>query len=310
MLNIPKSTVGDVIKRFKSTLTTERAKGSGRKPGPVDKKQHQKVVRSLKANPGLSLRDRAKKQGGSKSYVHKTMKRAGLKSYHAVKVPNRTDKQLSSVKTRTRLLYDNVLTKFTGYIIMDDETYTKADLKQLPGPQFYVASKRLAAADKFKYQKLDKFCKKFLIWQAICSCGLKSRLFVTTSKLDSNLYIKECLQKRLLPFVRQHDNPVKFWPDLASAHYSAATMDWYQKNNIDVIPKTMNPPNCPEFRPIEKFWSIVKGKLRRTGAVIKNEREMAVKWNNCAAKVDRELVRCMMSSIKSKVRHFIREEEM
>lgn len=64
-LKLPRSTVARVIKRYKETLTVDRAKGSGRKTGPIDKILHQKIIRSFKQNPGLSDRDRAKRYGTS-----------------------------------------------------------------------------------------------------------------------------------------------------------------------------------------------------------------------------------------------------
>lgn len=103
---------------------------------------------------------------------------------------------------------------------MDDETYVKRDFKQLPGQKYYVSSIRGNVPNRYKFVQQDKFAKKYLIWQCICSCGLKSRTFVTSSTLNADLYIKECLQKRLLPFIRSHRSSVKFWPDLASIHYA------------------------------------------------------------------------------------------
>lgn len=71
------------------------------------------------------------------------------------------------------------------------------------------------ADDKFKFVKREKYCKKFMIWQAICSCGLKS------------------------------DNiPVKFWPDLASCHYSKLTLKWYEEIGVDLVKKHENPPTA------------------------------------------------------------------
>ena len=62
---------------------------------------------------------------------------------------------------------------------MDDETYIKSDFKQLPGPKFYTWIVRGRVSNKFKYKSLDKFGKNFLLSQTICSCGLRSRAFVT-----------------------------------------------------------------------------------------------------------------------------------
>jgi transposase-like protein len=93
LLKLPRSTVQRVVKRYKETLTVGRAKGGGRKSGPGNRYLHQKIVRSIKQNPGLSDRDRAKRYGTSASTVLKTRLRCGYKSYRAKKHPNRHDKQ-------------------------------------------------------------------------------------------------------------------------------------------------------------------------------------------------------------------------
>lgn len=309
-LGISKSTVRDVINRFKSNLSVDRAKGSGRKTGYDNKKMANKIVSSIKRNPGLSDGDRAKIVGTSTSSVRRIRIQAGFKSYHAIKVPNRNDKQESKTKSRSRLLYDKVLTKFVGCYIMDDETYVKLDLNQIPGTKFYVAKERLNVDNRYKHIKMAKYAKKVMIWQAICSCGKRSFPFITSKTMTSNLYITECLQNRLLPLIRQHDAPIKFWPDLASCHYSRVVINWYKDNKVDVIPKFMNPPNCPEFRPIERYWAIMKRKLKNTGRTIKNEQAMLCCWNRYAKELTEEDVRNIMRSIKGKVRNFIRRNDM
>lgn len=261
---IPKSTVFCVIKRFKKTLTIERAKGSGRKLGTGDKKLAQQVMRSIKQNPELSDRNRAKKNGTSSNTVRRIRLKAGYKCFRAIKVPNRNDIQEKSVKKRSRMLYDQLLTKLEGCFIMDDETYVKVDQGQCPGQKFYVANERLNVHSKYEYIKLDKYGKKMLIWQAICTCGLKSQPYVTSSTLTTDLYIKECLTKRLLPFIRRHDSSTLFWPDLATCHYSRRTIAWYEENNVAFVPKEMNPPNSPNFRPIERYWAITKKYFKKT----------------------------------------------
>ena len=74
--------------------------------------------------------------------------------------------------------------------------------------------------------------------------------------MDDKTYV---LQARLLRFYRSHDVPCLFWPDLASCHYSKKTEEWYNSRDIKFIPKSLNPPHCPQFHPIEKFWGIGKG---------------------------------------------------
>ena len=220
-----KTNVYMAINRFKSSLSIERAKGFGRKSGFKDKKAAISIPRSFTQNPGLSNRERAKRYKVSEYFVRKVKKFYNFKSHRAIKYPNRSDKQPLTVKTRARKLYDEVLTKFNGCIIMNDETYTNCDFKQLPGPKFYTSIVRGRVSNKFKYKSLDKLGKNLLFWQAICTCGLRSRAFVTSSTLNSDVYIKECLLARLLPFYRIHNISCWFWPDLASCHYSKKTVE-------------------------------------------------------------------------------------
>ena len=310
MLKLPRSTVCRVIKRYKETLTVGRTKGGGRKSGPADRKLHQKIIRSIKQNPGLSDRDRAKRYGTSASTVLRARSRAGYKSNRAKKHPNRHEKQSLVAKKRARLLYENVLTKYEGYILMDDETYVKSDFKQVPGQKFYVSTIRGNVPNKYKHILVDKYAKKFMVWQAICSCGLKTKVFLTSFTMTSDLYMKECLEKRVLPFIRQHRGPGKFWPDSASCHYSKATQKWCRDNNIDFIEKIINPPNCPELRPIELYWAIVKRKLFKDSGSAQSIEQMRQKWSKHAEKVQRPTVQKLMSSIKKKTRHFIRSKDL
>ena len=99
-----------------------------------------------------------------------------------------------------------------------------------------------------------------MVWQAICQCGLKSPTFVTQGNINAEIYINECLKKRLIPFLRKHEGPTLFWPDLATAHYARPTTNFLQEHGIDFVPRDKNPPNVPQCRPIERYWSLVKSK--------------------------------------------------
>ena len=138
-----------------------------------------------------------------------------MKAYKVKKVPNLDDKLNFSVKSRAKELYINSLQKISC-TIMDDETYVLEDFKQLPNLAFYTAMRRNAVAEHFQTKTVSKFPKKYLIWHAICSWGRKSKSFVSTGTINKDVYEKECLRKRLLPFIRNHDSPALafglIWP--------------------------------------------------------------------------------------------------
>ena len=62
-----------------------------------------------------------------------------------------------------------------------------------------------------------------MVWMAISAKGV-SNVYVHRGKqaVDQKIYLKECINRRLLPFVdKYHSNGnILFWPDLARSHYS------------------------------------------------------------------------------------------
>lgn len=305
-LKIPKTTVSRVISKFLQTKSIERKAGSGRKAGPSNPGLSQKVKRTLTQNPSLSMRDAAKKLGTSKSTVQKYKRDLGLRSFVVQKVPGRSQSGQNVVKPRARKLYYNFLTKMDNCIIMDDETYIKMDFNQLPGKVFYVSKERGSVRDKYCQKSMTKFAKKYLIWQAICSCGKKSKAFVTSGNINGQIYLEQCLKRRLLPFYQSHVDQNKclplFWPDLASCHYSKVVEEWYRQNNIYYVPKSANPPNCPDARPIEKFWAIIKAKLRKSKKEAKSLPHFKVLYKKTTETITEESVQTLMEGVKRTVR--------
>lgn len=220
---VSRTTVYCIVRRYLETLSTARCTGSGRKKGPANPNLKKKIVRDFHRNPGTSNRDRAKKFAVSEGLIRKIKKNENLHSYKAIKYPNCSEKQESTAKSRTRKLY-SILNKTNCCLILDDETYVKKDYRQLPGNIFNVSSIRGKVHKKYKYVCVDRFAPKVMVWQAICGYGLKRKVFVTNSNINSDVYVKECLQKRLLPFIKSHEGPTLFWPDLASCHYSKKTV--------------------------------------------------------------------------------------
>lgn len=237
-----------------------------------------------------------------------------MKSFIAQKAGGRSESDEVVVKKRARKLYTNLLTKNEGCIIMDDETYVKTDFCQLPGKTFFVAPAKNAIAKKYRRIAMKKFAKKYLVWQAICSCGKKSKSFITTGTVNRAIYIKECLEKRLKPFIMEHvvrtNKTPLFWPDLASCHYARDTIDWYTANNVKFVPRDSNPANCPEIRPVEIYWALLKGKFRKSRKKANSIEHFKVLWKKAADSVSETTVQNLMRSIKKKTRLIFHGKEL
>lgn len=265
---------------------------------------------STKKKKSISNREVAKKTKTSQSTVQRVKKHNHLRTYKKQKRPKRSEEQAARAKTRSGRLYKILVENPNRCILMDDETYIKMDTRVLPGPQFYTKMIGETLPDAETSLGLEKFGEKVLVWQAICSCGLKSWTLFTKGTVNGEIYRKECIQKRLLPLYRKHDTPPLFWPDLASAHYAKATITLLQQNNVEFVEKDSNPPNCPELRPIERYWAIVKRELRKKGEVATNMAEFKKIWNSSSRKVTRQGVQNLMKRAFSKLRAFYRNKRI
>ena len=108
--------------------------------------------------------------------------------------------------------------------------------------------------------------------------------------------------KNLLPLIKSQNNRPVFSSDLASIHCCKLAMEWYKKNNVKFVPKT----NCPELRVIEKYWAIIKTKMKKTKKLCRNIKDMKISFKKASNSFDSYSLRKLMGTTKAKARNFIR----
>lgn len=82
-----------------------------------------------------------------------------------------------------------------------------------------------------------------------------------------------------------------FWPDLASAHYARDTINLLNTKGVRLVEKSENPPNCPQLRPIERYWGIIKRILRSDGRDITSLEDFKKMWVASSKKIKKKLCR-------------------
>ncbi|CAF5142165.1 unnamed protein product, partial [Rotaria sp. Silwood1] len=99
-----------------------------------------------------------------------------------------------------------------------------------------------------------------MVWLAISSKRI-SEPYVHQSKnvIGGDIYLNQCVKSKSIPFIEKHhsNDEILFWPDIAKAHYSKEVLDYLESVSVPIIPKINNPPNIPQGRPIEDFWSVL-----------------------------------------------------
>ena len=149
-----------------------------------------------------------------------------------------------------------------------------------------------------------------MVWVAASCRGLSQVYFGKQKQnIDNGLYVNDCLRKRLLPFInKQHsDNNFIFFPDLTTSHYARNTVNFMISENIKFVNKSENVANVSEIRPIEKFWSKLKGNVYKNSWTAENLNKLRIKY--CISKMDKNIVQDLMRRIDRVRRNGVTESK-
>lgn len=186
--------------------------------------------------------------------------------------------------------------------VLDDETYFTLSHSLVGGNDGFYTTDIFLASPKIKFATKAKFEAKVQVWIAMGLKGL-SRLFIQKSGLYFENYLKECLQKRLISYIRKHylDDGYVFWPDLASSHYARNVVEALRAENIEFVQKKDNSANCLETRFIEDFWAILKSNVYARGWKADNTEQLIRRIKYCLQHFNQDVVRNLAESTRERL---------
>ena len=300
--NIPKSTIYSIIDRAENESGHERVQGSGRVAKIMKPSDIGKLIQYFDHQDGISQRQAARKFKCSQSYVNKTLRTKTLvKCNKKKRIPDRSDDQKASAQIKCDRLYRKLANLS---VVMDDESYFTLGHSTINGNNFFYSSNKKQTLPSVKYATKSKFEKKLLVWIAISEKGITTPYFVPSGlAVNQKIYLEHCIQKRLIPFIKKHhsDGNYMFWPDLASSHYAKSVIQFFDENKIKYVKRFDNPANLPEVRPIENFWSILKGLVYKNYWKAENLEKLEARIKYCLSKVEPDLVKSLMQNTRSLV---------
>ena len=193
----------------------------------------------------MSLSKASRRLGCSKSTIGRILKcfRKPILCYKRKKRPSRTPEQRLWGRRKCSRLYS----KYRNHeLIIDNESYFTLSNSTLAGNNTYYSNDQKLTPDIVKYYDVAKFEKKLLVWMAISPRGITS-IYIGPSgqAVNQEIYLKECLQKRLQPFINKYYRDTKyiFWPDLATSQYANSVTKWLKTQKIPFVQKKDNPAN-------------------------------------------------------------------
>lgn len=301
--NVSKSTIYNTIRDCEEGIPCINLPKTGR-PRILSGIRERRLMEAAKDKVGVSQRKLARRFGISKTTVLRTIHRTNLVFRKRRKAPKYTAAQLERIprccRALRRIHFVNKL------IVMDDEKYFTLSHSEIKGNDGFYTNNIENTPDNVKFKGKSKFEDKILVWCAISERGFISQPYVGRVRgeaLNADLYIQRCLTK-LLHFLNTHhvNDNIMFWPDLASCHYAGVTRQWLNENNIDFVPKLDNPPNVPQARPIEEFWSILSRKVYDKGWEATNEDQLRRRVFQKIREIEPDLVQRMMGQVRRKLR--------
>ena len=142
------------------------------------------------------------------------------------------------------------------------------------------------------------------MWEAISNRGIPIPYFrpFKSVAVNTEIYIKECLQPRLLPFIDKHQSDISFQfvHNLARFHLSLETIA-DMKENLPFFDNTAIHLNVPQARPKENLWGILAQKVYEGGWEAKTQQEFISHMQSQLKKFDSNFLQSLMGGVKTKL---------
>ena len=89
---------------------------------------------------------------------------------------------------------------------LDGEQYFTYDGSNMQGNDNYYTNDKFKCTDDVRFAGKEKYANNVMVWKTISNRGISKPLIrpPKSEAINSDTYISECLEQRLLPFIHVH----------------------------------------------------------------------------------------------------------
>ena len=230
----PRQTIYNIINKYLKYGQTTFLPRTGR-PLKLSNRKLNQLVKCVNNRYGVSQRKLAYRFGVNQSTISRNLRqRTPIVIRKRRKAPQMNNQeQAKRAQRNCGKLYKTIPRDWN--IILDDEKYFSLTNSDIGGNRFYYSTDPEETPIHIRFKQKKKFEPKLMIWMVMSSKGV-SEIYIHESNqaVRQEIYLDECIEKRLIPFIRNHyhDQNFIFWPDLAKAHYANIVQNKLKQENI------------------------------------------------------------------------------
>lgn len=247
-LNVSKTTIGSIVRKFQAYGAAANLPGRGRKP-KISNKCLRNLIRKTKKNPFISLKDLQDDLMKAGTYVSVTTIRRSLNNQitktnqitkHMPLLTKQHNKGLEYARTNLEKSPE-----FWGTVLWSD--VTKMELFNHMDREFVWCST--------SNNETKRDSRSVMMWGCFSAAGT-GNLYRVTGIIDSHKY-QAILRKNVLPSVEKlnlrdnwtflHENDPKY--------NSKSTKAWLKNQTWNILER---PSLCPDLNPTESLWCHLK----------------------------------------------------
>lgn len=298
-----RSTVQNVIKRFKNEHRVENKPRSGR-PSKLTSRDKTKIKHLVAQDPFISA---SKISGELEKYNNKkvhpeTVRRAIVEAGFNSRVPRRKP-LISEVNRKKRIAfakqYVNETPDFWRKVIFSDES--KYNVFGSDGRVKVWRKQREALNPKNTIKTVKHGGGGVMVWGCMAASGV-GNLVLIENTMDQHVYLN-ILKENLKESARKLGvlNNYYFQQDNDPKHTAQKVRMWLIYNTPHLL---ATPPQSPDLNPIEHLWDVLEKKIRAN--VIRNKtqlKEVLIKeWQNIGQTCTENLVNSMQNRLKAVIK--------